>query len=117
MLKSLNDPGADKFEIIRTKNLIKNKKYKILDFFVMTTKYGKKVVASLEGGKYFLPPRYGLIIRRMAKDPEEIDCENMYMIFEGNLKNTYRSPILKFVKEEKMESSDDEDEDGAEAEE
>lgn len=75
-------------------------KYKVLNFFIMPTKYGRKVVANLENGKYFLPPRYGQTIKGWSKDPEDIDCEDLYLMYEGNREDRYHSPILKFVHNE-----------------
>lgn len=40
LLNALNVPANVRFEIPRTKDLVKNQKYRILDFFVMITKYG-----------------------------------------------------------------------------
>ncbi|KAJ6649016.1 hypothetical protein Bhyg_04248, partial [Pseudolycoriella hygida] len=37
LLEELNSPSNQKFEILRTKDLVKDKKYKIHDFFIMTT--------------------------------------------------------------------------------
>lgn len=103
MLEHLNNAEDSDFTIIHTKDLVKNKRYKVSDFFVMKTKYGNKVVASIEDptgdGKYFLPPRYSVIIKRWADNLEDIDCNNLYMVLEGHRKDKYRSPILKFVVE------------------
>lgn len=77
----------------------------------MTTRYGKKVVATiLNNGaeaKYFLPPRYASIVKRWSKDPEDIDCENLYMIYDGNRKDKFKSPILRFVHYETSSSESD----------
>lgn len=76
----------------------------------MSTKYGKKVVLTLEDDrKYFLPPRYCAIVRKMAKSPEEIDCTGLYMTYMGRMKNSLKSPILKFIKEDDESSSSSDD--------
>lgn len=99
-----------RFEIIRTKDLVKGRKYRVLDFFTMTTKYGNKVVATLKDNKkYFLPPSYSITMKKFAKCPEDIDCTGLFLIKEGNKDNEYKTPILKFIHEDEYES-DDEDE-------
>lgn len=112
LLEQLNNPEEAEFIILRSKDLKKNHKYNILEFFVMSTKYSKKVVVSLENNKkYFLPPRYCAIVRKMAKQPEEINCSGLYMTYLGRMQNSYRSPILKFIKEEEVEEEEEEGED------
>lgn len=110
LLDQLNNPQNVRFEIIRTKDLVKGTKYRVLDFFMMTTKYGNKVVATLNGNKkYFLPPGYAATIKKSAKCPEDIDCTGLFLIKEGNKDNKFKTPILKFIKDDEYES-DDEDE-------
>ncbi len=118
-MEKLNNPEENEFVILRSAQLKRNKKYKVLDFFSMSTKYGKKVVVTVDDNKkYFLPQRYSTIIKKMAKAPEDIDCTGMYMLYEGKMKkNAYNSPILKFVKEEVEESDSDVAEDEEEQEE
>lgn len=103
LVTTLNNPQGGDFQILRTKQMVLNQKYKVRDFFVMPTKYGKKVVATIqvdgsdEDLKYFLPPRYSLIIKRWAECPEDVDCSDLYIILEGFRKDKYKSPILKFM--------------------
>jgi len=72
-------------------------KYKIRKFELLKTKYGKKVVAILDLGTYFLPPRYARVIKEMEKDPEDIKCDKLFLIFDGRRDDDHKSPILKFV--------------------
>ncbi|KAG4074144.1 hypothetical protein HA402_014349 [Bradysia odoriphaga] len=115
LIETLNNPTGGDFTILRTKQLILNQKYKVMDFFVMPTKYGKKVVATIQSDesvdvKYFLPPRYSLIVKRWADCPEDVDCSTLYMTLVGFRKDKYKSPILKFSVDESNSDLDTEKE-------
>lgn len=100
MLNALNNPESQ-FKIFRTKDFVKDERYKVSDFFHLKTKYGNKLVASIqciEGErKYFLPPRYGLIVKRWASNLEDIDCTNLYIMLTGHRRDKFKTPILNFV--------------------
>lgn len=105
-MQTLNNPETTRFEIIRTKDLVRNKKYRVFDFFTMTTKYGNKVVASLEGYKYFLPPSYSAALKQFAQCPEDIDCTGWYMQLVGTKANSLETPILHFTVENTIAEGD-----------
>lgn len=93
--------------------MVKGKKYRVFDFFIMITKYGNKVVATLDDNKkYFLPPSYAVKIKKWEKTPEDINCSGLYMILEGYKKNKFRTPVFKFVQDEPEESDDEEENEG-----
>lgn len=95
-LQNLNEATTEDFEIIRTKDLEIGHKYKIKKFELIHTKYGNKIIALLDFGTYFLPPRYARVIKDIDKNPEDIKCENLFLIFEGRRDDELQSPILKF---------------------
>lgn len=68
-------------------------------FEMVSTKYGRKVVAITNVGTYFLPPRYALIVKRWKPNVEDINCDGLFMIFEAEWDDDFCSPILKFVRE------------------
>lgn len=108
LLNNLNNPESLTFEIIRTSELITGKKYRIYDFFVMTTKYGNKVIATLGNNKkYFMPPSYAVTIKKWAKCPEDINCNHLFMVFEGKKANKFQTPMLKFIRDETISDEDD----------
>lgn len=113
LVSTLNNPQGGDFQILRTKEMVLNQKYKVRDLFMMPTKYGKKVVASIqvdgsdEDLKYFLPPRYSLIVKRWADCPEDVDCTGLYIALTGFRKDKYKSPILTFS----FDASNNDDED------
>ncbi len=69
-------------------------KHKINNFEMMKTLYGHKVVALLDIGTYFLPPRYGRIVKKMSKHVEDINCESMYLTLTGHRQDDFNSPII-----------------------
>lgn len=83
-------------DVVRTSDFKIGEKYKIKRFEMFKTKYGNKVVAILEKGPYFLPPRYARIILEMTKNPETIECIGAFVSLVGRRQDNYASPILSF---------------------
>lgn len=114
LIESLNNPDGGKFRIIHTKELALDYKYSVTELFIMNTKYGKKVVATIGNfpgevgdAKYFLPPKYSLIVKRWAKNPEDIDCTGLNMVVTGYRRDRYKSALLKFIVEYESDSESD----------
>lgn len=89
---------AEEFEIVRTSDFEIGKKYRILRFERMSTKFGNKIIAVLEAGSYFLPPRYARIIKDKNINPENIRCNGLHLTLVGRRDDTFQSPILTFEK-------------------
>lgn len=98
-MELLNDSKED-FDLVRTTDFEVGTKYNIKNFEVVGTKFGRKIVAILNNGTYFLPPRYANAIKRWKNDVEDINCKGLIMVFEGRRNDDFNSPILKFEFEE-----------------
>lgn len=99
LAEALNMTSDDDLEFVRTTDLVEGVKHKIEKFETLKTKYGYKIVAVLDFGTYFLPPRYARIVKKWSANVEDIDCNNLYLSLDGRRDDDYNSPILKFSKE------------------
>ena len=84
---------------VKLNELTKGKEYKVVNLRWASTKYGRKVVATLDGvGQAFLPERFARVfIEKTEKDLEEIVKSNLTLVNHGEQEvGGFKTSIIEF---------------------
>lgn len=97
--------NAVKTVFLKTKDLVIDENYEVLDIIFVNTLYGRKVQLQLEKGLYFLPNTYG---KEFDETETSFTPKSLSMTYKGNIPDTI-IPNLEFRQTNDAQYDDDGD--------